>query len=217
MLLRGLMGAAVAVGLVPGFLVPGLVALAAPPAVAQAAAGTMAFENKELHYAVALPTGCRHEEGPDTVDTICAPDLDPDKSARASNASSLLLSVAAEPVAAEGDTSIGALQERYSETAFKDELPEAVCGESDKTRVKIENFSETTDGPRVVYSADVTCAPVKFLQIGERRAAVRYVLAPDARYRVIARAQTEDFDKQRATVDAFLSSFRVLPGEKAEK
>ncbi|MBO0764815.1 MAG: hypothetical protein J2P50_09535, partial [Hyphomicrobiaceae bacterium] len=116
-----------------------------------------------------------------------------------------------------GDSSIGALQQRYSEAAFKDELPEAVCGESDKARTKIDNFSETIDGPRLVYSADVVCAPVKFLQIGERHAAVRYVLAPDARYRLVARGQAEDFDKQRRTIDAFLTSFRVVPGAKAEK
>jgi hypothetical protein len=129
----------------------------------------------------------------------------------------LVLSVAAEPTGGEGDASIGALQERYSEAAFKEELPEAVCGESDKTRVKIENFSEIVDGPRLVYTAEVVCAPVRFLQIGERRAAVRYVLAPDLRYRLTARAQEEDFDKQRGTIDAFLASFRVLPGEKPEK
>jgi hypothetical protein len=46
---------------------------------------------------------------------------------------------------------------------------------------------------------------------------VRYVLTPDVRYRVMARAQAEDFDNQRGTIDAFLASFRVLPGEKAEK
>ncbi|HEY1244946.1 MAG TPA: hypothetical protein VGF29_08950 [Hyphomicrobiaceae bacterium] len=212
MVLRGLIAAGVAAGLVPG-----LTALAAPPATAQAAAETTPFESREFHYAVALPAGCRHEEGPGTVDTICAPDFDPAKSARASRAAALVLSVAAEPTGGEGDASIGALQERYSEAAFKEELPEAVCGESDKTRVKIENFSEIVDGPRLVYTAEVVCAPVRFLQIGERRAAVRYVLAPDLRYRLTARAQEEDFDKQRGTIDAFLASFRVLPGEKPEK
>jgi hypothetical protein len=217
MVLRGLIAAGVAASLAPC-----LTTLAAPRAAAQAAAApavaeTTPFERKEFHYAVALPAGCRHEEGPSTVDTICAPDFDPAKSALATKAAALVLSVAAEPVAGEGDASIGALQERYSEAAFKEELPEAVCGESDKTRVKIENFSEIIDGPRLVYTADVVCAPVKFLQIGERRAAVRYVLTPDVRYRVMARAQAEDFDNQRGTIDAFLASFRVLPGEKAEK
>jgi hypothetical protein len=217
MVLRGLIAVGVAASLVPG-----LTALAAPPGgaqdtAAQAVAETTPFESKEFHYAVALPAGCRHEEGPGTVDTVCAPDFDPAKSALASNAAALVLSVAVQPMAGEGDSSIGALQERYGEAAFKAELPEAVCGESDKTRAKIENFSEIIDGPRLVYTADVVCAPVKFLQIGERRAAVRYVLAPDVRYRLMARAQAEDFEKQRGTIDSFLASFRVLSGEKAEK
>jgi hypothetical protein len=212
MVLRGLIAAGVAAGLGAG-----LTALAAAPAAAQAAAETTPFESKEFHYAVALPAGCRHEEGPGTVDTICAPDFDPAKSALASNAAALVLSVAAEPMAGEGDSSIGALQERYGGAAFKEELPEAVCGEPDKARVKIENFSEIIDGPRLVYTADVVCAPVRFLQIGERRAAVRYVLTPDVRYRLMGRAQVEDFDRQRGTIDAFLASFRVLPGEKAER
>jgi hypothetical protein len=212
MMLRGLIAAGMALSVVPG-----LMALAVPRAAAQAAAEATPFESKEFRFAVALPTGCRREEGPGTVDTICAPDFDPDKSAFASNATALVLSVAAEPMPGDGDTSIGGLQQRYSEAAFKEELPEAVCGEPDKTRVKVENYSEIIDGPRLVYTADVVCAPVKFLQIGERRAVVRYVLAPDARYRLWARTLAEDFEKQRGTIDAFLASFRVLPSDKTEK
>ena len=70
MVLRGLIAAGVAAGLVSV-----LAALAAPPVAAQAGAGTAPFESKEFHYAVALPAGCRHEEGPGTIDTICAPDF----------------------------------------------------------------------------------------------------------------------------------------------
>ncbi|MBO0766032.1 MAG: hypothetical protein J2P50_15795, partial [Hyphomicrobiaceae bacterium] len=81
-------------------------ALAAPPAAAQAAAQTAPFENKDFHYAVALPAGCRQEEGPGTIDMVCAPDFDAEKSAVVSNAAALVLSVAAEPAATEGDTSI---------------------------------------------------------------------------------------------------------------
>ena len=204
MVLRGLGAAAIAMTVVP-------------PLLAQAAAEATAFQNSQYHYAVALPAGCRHEEGPGTIDAICAPDFDADKSAVVSNATALVLGVAAEATTADGDTTAAALQQRYGETAFKEELPETVCGESDKARVRIDNLSEAMDGPRLVYTADVTCAPVKFLQIGERRAAVRYVIAPDARYRVVARAPAEDFDKQRPAITAFLASFRVLPAEKTEK
>jgi hypothetical protein len=202
---------------VRGLVAAGIAITAAPPLLAQAASEATAYQSTEYHYAVALPAGCRHEEGPGTIDAICAPDFDADKSAVVSNATALVLGVAAETVPAEGDTSTAGLQQRYGEAAFKEDLPETVCGESDKARVKIDNLSEAMDGPRLVYSADVTCAPVKFLQIGERRAAVRYVIAPDARYRVVARAPAEDFDKQRAAITAFLASFRVLASDKAEK
>jgi hypothetical protein len=195
----------------------GIAVAAAPPILVQAASEAIAFENSQYHYTVAMPPGCRYEEGPGTLDAVCAPDFDAVKSAVVSNATALVLGVAAEAMPADGDTTTAALQQRYGEAAFKEELPETVCGESDKARVKIDNLSEAMDGPRLVYTADVTCAPVKFLQIAERRAAVRYVIAPDARYRVVARAPAEDFDRQRAAIDAFLASFRVLPSERTEK
>jgi predicted DCC family thiol-disulfide oxidoreductase YuxK len=125
--------------------------------------------------------------------------------------------VSAQIVTAEGDTSPAGLQQRYTQAAFKEELADAVCGEADKARVKIENLKGAVEDAHVVYSADVACAAVKFLQIGERRAAVRQVIAPDVHYRLVARAQAEDFAKQRATIDAFFASFRVLPAVKAER
>ena len=70
---------------------------------------------------------------------------------------------------------------------------------------------------RLIYTADVTCAEVKFLQIGPRRASVRHVIGPDAVYRLVARAPAEEFDKQRPTIDAFFASFRLTAIEKAEK
>lgn len=191
-----------------------LVALASGPVAAQAPNETTAFESSQFRYGVALPAGCRHEEGPGTVDAICAPDFDPEKSGVASNASALVLGVAAETTAADGGTTISGLQQRFGAATFKEELPEAVCGESDKARVKIENLNEAVEDTRLVLSADVVCAPVKFLQIGERRASVRQVIAPDMRYRLVARAPVEDYEKQRAAIGAFFASFRVLPTEK---
>jgi hypothetical protein len=194
-------------------LIPLLLALAAGPGAAQQALETTTFESNQLRYAVALPSGCRHEEGPGTVDAICAADLDPEKSAAASNATALVLGVAAEALAADGDTSVDGLRQRHGEAGFKEELPEAVCGEADKARVKIEGFKEAVEEGRLVYAAEVVCAPIKFLQIGERRAAVRQVVAPDIRYRLAARAPAEDFGKQRPVIDAFLASFRALPAD----
>jgi hypothetical protein len=192
-------------------LIPLLVALAAGPGAAQQAPETTRFESSQFRYVVALPSGCRHEEGPGTVDAVCSPDFDPEKSAAASNATSLVLGVAAETLAADGDTSVDGLRQRRDEAAFREELPEAVCGESDKARVKVEGFKETVEEGHLVYTVSVVCAPVRFLQMGERRAAVRHVMAPDMRYRLVARTLREDFDKQRATVDAFFASFRALP------
>jgi hypothetical protein len=226
MVLRGLIAAAVAVGLVPPFLAQAATpAGAQPPAATQTpaataapadapapAAATVPYESSRSHFAVALPAGCRHDEGPGTIDAVCAPDFDAGKSAAAASAAALVLSVVAQPVPADADTSIAGLRQRYGEVAFRDGLPEAVCGEADKARVRIENFSDAVDGNRLVYSADVVCAPVRFLQIGERHAKVRDVMTPDMHYRVLARAQDAAFAKQRATVDAFLASFRALPG-----
>jgi len=201
-------------------LIPLLLALAANPGAAQQAPESTTlsttlsttFESSQFPYVVALPNGCRREEGPGTVDAICAADLDPERSAAVSNAAALVLSVAAEALAAaEGDTSVEGLRQRHGEAGFREELPEAVCGESDKARVKIESFKETVEEGRLVYAAQVVCAPIKFLQIGERRATVHQVIAPDIRYRLVARAPTEDFGKQRAAIDAFFASFRALP------
>ena len=55
---------------------------------------------------------------------------------------------------------------------------------------------------------------MKFLQIGERRAAVRYMIVADARYRLIARAPAEEFAKQKQAIYTFFDSFRVLPTAK---
>jgi hypothetical protein len=196
-------------------LAPLLLALAAGPGAAQQAPETTTFESGPFRYAVALPSGCRHEEGPGTVDAVCAADFDAEKSASARNATALVLGVAVEARAPEGDTSVDGLRQRHGEAEFREELAEAVCGESDKARVKIEGFKESVEADRLVYAASVTCAPVRFLQIGERRAAVRHVMAPDMRYRLMARAPAEDFDKQRVTIDAFFASFRALAAEGA--
>ena len=56
--------------------------------------------------------------------------------------------------------------QRYGEEAFRAELPEAVCGESDRTRVKIENVKQVLEEARVAYTADVLCSEVKFLGSG---------------------------------------------------
>jgi hypothetical protein len=187
------------------------------PLSAQSPKETATFEGKPHRYTVTLPAGCRHEEGPGTVDAVCAPDFNPEMSAVANAASALVLAVAAESLDGAGDTSVADLLMRYTEAGFKEELPQAICGEQDRARVKIENLSQSVEGSRVIFTADVTCAEIKFLQIGARRAAVRHVIGPDAMYRLVARAPAEEFEKQRPTIDAFFASFRLTAIEKAEK
>lgn len=189
----------------------------ATPLNAQAQSEAMTYEGKPHRFTLTLPAGCRHEQGPGTLDAVCAPDLDPEKSAVATAASALVLAAAAESVDSAPDTSIAGLLQRYTEAAFRKELPEAVCGEQDQARVKIENLSQSVEGERLVYTADVTCAQVKFLHIEARRAVVRHVIGPDAVYRLVARAPVDVFEKQRPTIDAFFASFRLAAIERAEK
>ncbi|NJO34322.1 MAG: hypothetical protein HC869_15530 [Rhodospirillales bacterium] len=189
------------------------VAVVIAPAT-RAVAATKTIANERYRYAVALPAGCRLEEGPGTVDAVCAQDFDPERSALASSATALVMEVGAEVVAGDADRSAGELAQRYDEAAFRQEVPQAVCGESDPSRARINNVKQTLEDTRVAYTADVICAEVRFLQIAERRASVRYVIGPEARYRLVARAPIEEFEKQKLAIEAFFESFRVLPVEK---
>ena len=176
-------------------------------AVAQATP-TTTFTNEQYHYTVALPEGCRHEEGPGTLDAICSSDFDAERSARANSASALAMQVTAEfDEAAPGGSTPAAA---YDEKAFREELPQSVCGESDVSRARIENLKQATEDNRAIYTADVMCAGVSFLQIPERRASVRYVFGSDRRYRLLARAPIEVFEKNKEAIAAFFGSFRVL-------
>jgi hypothetical protein len=185
--------------------------LLASVALAQASTETKAFESSQYRYSVSLPAGCRHDEGPGTLDAICSSELDPEKSAMASAASALVLEVGVEPVADDAGKTAADLAQRYDESQFKSELPEAICGESDKARVKIDGAKQVLEEARVVYSADVSCPEIKFLGLGERRATVQFLVTPGLRYRLMARAPKEDFEQRKEAIDAFFASFRVLP------
>jgi hypothetical protein len=192
----------------------GLVASAFVTALAQAPAATKAFESEKYRYSVALPTGCRHVEGPGTLEAVCSSDFDAEKSAQASAAGSFFLEVGAEAVPDDAGKPPEALAQAYGEPQFKEELPEAVCGEVDKTRVKLENVKQVLEERRVVYTADIACPEIKFLGLDERRARARFVITPGLRYRLMARAPKEDFEQHKDSVDAFFASFQVQPGDK---
>ena len=181
---------------------------------AQSLAATKTFANERYHYSVALPAGCRHEEGPGTLDAVCAPDLDAERSAQSNSTTALLLEVSAEIVADDAGQTASELAQRYNEASFQSGVPEAVCGESDAKRVRIKNIKQTLEDSRVSYSADVICAEVRFLQVAERRASTRYIIGPDARYRLVARAPIEDFERHTQAIESFFESFRILPARK---
>jgi hypothetical protein len=180
-------------------------------AVAQSPVPTKTFTNEAAHYSVALPEGCRHDEGPGTLDAVCAPDFDPERSARANSASALVMQVSAEIIPEDAGRTAADLATTYAEKSFREELPQAVCGESDAARVRVENLKQAIEENRVVYTADVICAEVSFLQIPERRATVRFLIGPNGRYRLVARGPIEDFEKNKQAIGAFFESFRVLP------
>ncbi|HET6926351.1 MAG TPA: hypothetical protein VFI48_05810 [Hyphomicrobiaceae bacterium] len=191
----------------------GLVALILTPLAAQQPSSSMlTLESPAPHrYTVNVPSGCRQEEGPGTIDAICSVEFDADKSAEASAAASLVFEVGAETVAGDAGKAVPALAAGYGEEAFKGELPEAVCGEADRTRVKIENVKQVLEEGRVAYTAEVLCSEVKFLGLGERRAAVKFLVTPGVRYRLLARAPQGEYEQHRQLIEAFLASFRVLP------
>lgn len=182
------------------------------PAAAQSPA-VQTFESPELRYRVSLPAGCRHEEGPGTLDAVCSTELDAEKSAGVDAASALVLEVGAERVPEDAGTPVADLAQRYGEAQFKDELPEAICGEADKARVKVGNVKQVLEETRVTYTADVTCPEIKFLGLGERGAMAQFLITPGLRYRLMARALKEDFDQRKEAIDAFFTSFRILPAE----
>ena len=185
--------------------------LVASFALAQSTAETKAFESSQYRYSVALPAGCRHDEGPGTLDAVCSTELDPEKSAMASAASALVLEVGVEPVPDDAGKAPADLAKRYDEAQFKSELPEAICGEADRARVKIENAKQVLEEARVVYTAEIACPEIKFLGLGERRAAVQFLITPGLRYRLMARAPKEGFEQRKEAIDAFFASFRILP------
>jgi hypothetical protein len=164
------------------------------------------IDNTELKYSITVPSECRVEEGPGTLEAICSPDFDEAKSAELSAAGALLLEIDAEAVPSDAKP--------YGEADFKLEVPEAVCGESDTTKVKLTDVKTAKDGAATVLSAAVTCPEIKFLGLGERQAQVRYVMQPGFRYRLMARVLTSDASKVKAATDSFFASFKTTGGAK---
>jgi hypothetical protein len=184
----------------------GAAALAGLALAQPAVAKPRTIENAELKYSVTVPSECRTEEGPGTLEAICSPDFDEAKSAEMSAASALLLEIDAEAVPVEAKP--------YGEADFKLEVPEAVCGESDTAKVKLADVKAAKDGAALVLTASVICPEIKFLGLGERQAQVRYVMQPGFRYRLMARALTADAAKVKAATESFMASFKTTGSTK---
>lgn len=178
------------------------------PASAQTPPPTVAYESAQSRYAVTLPAGCRQDEGPGTLDAVCAPDFDAERSAKAPVALSLVLEVTAERLAKDGASPASA---PYTAQDFRDELADTICSVADRNKVKIENVEQKGEADAIVFSALVTCPEMKFLGYPERRASARTIATPDMRYRLFGRATSDQFEPNKQVIESFLSSFRVLP------
>ena len=183
-----------------------LVATALVLAAAPLAARPRTINKPDLLYRVTIPSECRTEEGPGTLEAICSPDLDEAKSVDIPAAAALLLEIDVEIVPA------GAA--RYGEAEFRQEVPEAVCGEADNPKIKLDAVKITKNAGTDIFSASVTCPEIKFLGLPERTAELRYVVAPGYRYRLMGRALSSDQDKVKAAVAAFLASFKTTAESK---
>lgn len=180
-----------------------LLILAAVLNSAAASATTKTFEIPEPAFTVALPTPCRHEVGPGTIEAVCAHDLDAEKSKEVQAAGAILLEVDFEMTPPDAKP--------YTAAEFRQELPESVCGEGDTKKVRLEGFKETADGDGTLFSARVICPELKFLGLGERHAEALTIITPKSRFRLMARYPTEDVDMAKPLAKAFFESFKAKP------
>ncbi len=182
------------------------VAVGTLTSVAQtASANTKTFDNTDLGYRIALPVQCRHEEGPGTLEAVCAPDLDPKKSDDIQAAGAILLEIDAEIAPTDAKP--------YTEVEFRQELAEAVCGEGDTNKVRLENVSASKDDTGATFTARVVCPELRFLGLSERHAETRTVIAGKYRYRLMVRYPKDDADIAKPLAKAFFDSFKVTAAQ----
>lgn len=165
------------------------------------AAKTRAFNSVDLKYAIELPDACRHVEGPGTLEAICSVDLDAKKSETIAAAGAFVLEIDSEAVPADAKP--------YAEADFRQELPEAVCGEGDVNRIKLTDVTQSKDGARTTFRAKVICPEIRFLGLPERTAEVRYIIGTALRHRLMARVPSDDVPATKPATDAFFSSLKL--------
>jgi hypothetical protein len=172
--------------------------------VTEAQARSKTFENPELGFTIALPADCRHQQGPGTLEAICAPDLDAVKGRLVPAASAIVFEVDGEISPPEAKP--------FTEADFRMELPQSVCGEGDEAKVRLANVRQTTDARQITYAADVICPALRFLGLPERQAEARTVVAGPRRFRLMARYPSVDVDMAKPLAKAFFDSFQLKAG-----
>ena len=161
----------------------------------------------EYRYSVALPAGCRHDEGPGTLDAICSAEFDPEKSATASAASALVLEVAARPSPtmparpgrARAALRRGAVQGGAARSDLRGVRPRPrqdrqrqAGSEGDASR----RTRPTSPAPRSSSWGWASGAP-----------SVQFLITPGLRYRLMARAPKEDFEQRKEADRRVLREF----------
>jgi hypothetical protein len=183
-----------------------IAALVIPGNVAMAVPATVNSTNMGVTFIV--PPYCAVHQGPGTIDAVCDPDGDSDKSIAGPASTALYFEVVTTVAADEKSLTPEALGQRYSLDAFKAGLGDTVCGQDKPRGLKIENAERAVEGTVLSYTATVTCPDVRFMGLGPRRASVRHVLRDGRRYQIQARALAEDFDRVRPDLDTFFDSLK---------
>ena len=183
---------------------------------AVAAAGVDAAEPLPLALpasgvAVAVPPWCATREGPGTLEAVCDPDGESDRSREAQANAALYLEVSVADVPEDRGLAADAALARHPIAAFTSELPDAVCGQARDKRMKIEAAVLAPGATAAGYEARVTCPPVRFLSLGPREARVRTYLSDGRRIRLLARAPGDDFARLGPDIDAFFASLKIDP------
>lgn len=203
---------------------------------AVAAAGVDAAEPLPLALpasgvAVAVPPWCATREGPGTLEAVCDPEGESDRSREAQANAALYLEVSVADAPEDRGLAADAALARHPIAAFTSELPDAVCGQARDKRMKIEAAAlapgatapgatspgATSQGATAAgataagYEARVTCPPVRFLSLRPREARVRTYLSDGRRIRLLARAPADDFARLVPDIDAFFASLKIDP------
>lgn len=183
-------------------------ALALTMMIGAANAVPLSAGGSEIGVTFAVPPYCAVNQGPGTVDAVCDPEGDSDKSRE--GPASTALYFAASVVAAPDDKGLApdALGRRYTLDDFEKGLAEAVCGQDKPRGLRIENAARLVEGGVLSYSAVVVCPPVRFMGLDARRASVRHILRDGRRYQLQARALDADFERSKSDIDAFFGSLK---------